>query len=328
MSVIIISNAGGGGGGMVNSVTAGDLSIVVGGTAANPTIETGTLDEIATLHPPVAAVAMNGQKITGLANGSGAQDAVAFGQLASYAPLASPALTGTPTAPTKAALTNNTDIATTAYTDAAVAVETSRAETAEALALPKTGGTMSGVIAMGANKITGVANGSASTDAAAFGQTPAGGAIVSGQFLCAPSVYAPATLTQPAVTTTTMAAYNSGVICTGSFTAPPSGSVVVHVSLVANASSGAGRVGWGLAAVGTVTPLVGNAVSPIAGSSSPVAYSIRFIVTGLTPGTSYNFDLLGCITSADTFTISAQGQNSTALAANSGGPVIITTQAV
>ena len=49
------------------------------------------------------------------------------------APLASPALTGTPTAPTKSALTNNTDIATTAYTDSAVAVETSRAETAEAL---------------------------------------------------------------------------------------------------------------------------------------------------------------------------------------------------
>lgn len=47
------------------------------------------------------------------------------------APLASPALTGTPTAPTKAPSTNNTDIATTAYADAAVAVETSRATTAE-----------------------------------------------------------------------------------------------------------------------------------------------------------------------------------------------------
>lgn len=34
---------------------------------------------------------------------------------------------------------------------------------------------MAGVIAMGANKITGLANGTASTDGAAFGQTPAGG---------------------------------------------------------------------------------------------------------------------------------------------------------
>ena len=47
--------------------------------------------------------------------------------------LASPALTGTPTAPTATALTNSTQLATTAYADAAVAVETSRAETAEAL---------------------------------------------------------------------------------------------------------------------------------------------------------------------------------------------------
>lgn len=34
------------------------------------------------------------------------------------------------------------------------------------------GGTMTGVIAMGANKITGLANGGVSTDAAAFGQIP------------------------------------------------------------------------------------------------------------------------------------------------------------
>jgi hypothetical protein len=136
MSVIIISNASGGGGGMVDSVTAGDLSIVVGGTASAPTIETGTLDEIATLHPPAGNWSNNSKKITSLANGSGAQDAVAFGQLAAYAPLASPALTGTPTAPTKAALTNNTDLATTAYTDLAVGVETARAEAAEALLVP------------------------------------------------------------------------------------------------------------------------------------------------------------------------------------------------
>jgi hypothetical protein len=88
------------------------------------------------------------------------------------APLASPALTGTPTAPTKTALTSSTAVATTAYADSAVAVETSRAETAEALALPLTGGTMSGAIAMGSNKITGLANGSGAQDAAAFGQIP------------------------------------------------------------------------------------------------------------------------------------------------------------
>jgi hypothetical protein len=43
------------------------------------------------------------------------------GQLDDKAPLASPALTGTPTAPTAAAGTNSTQVATTAYADAAVA---------------------------------------------------------------------------------------------------------------------------------------------------------------------------------------------------------------
>lgn len=52
----------------VQSVTAGDDSIVVGGTASAPTIETGTLDEIASLHPPVAAVDFNSQNINNLGN--------------------------------------------------------------------------------------------------------------------------------------------------------------------------------------------------------------------------------------------------------------------
>lgn len=75
----------------VASVAAGDASIAVGGTATAPTIETGTLDEIAALHPPAAAVAMNGKKITGVANGAAATDAAAVGQLG----LQSVATTGT-----------------------------------------------------------------------------------------------------------------------------------------------------------------------------------------------------------------------------------------
>lgn len=47
----------------VQSVAAGDKSIVVGGTASDPTIETGSLDEIATLHPPVGTVQFNAQNL-------------------------------------------------------------------------------------------------------------------------------------------------------------------------------------------------------------------------------------------------------------------------
>jgi len=66
-------------------------------------------------------------------------------QITGAASTASPALTGTPTAPTAAPLTDNTQIATTGYTDAAVAVETSRAETAEALLAPKASPALTGV---------------------------------------------------------------------------------------------------------------------------------------------------------------------------------------
>ncbi|HXA31487.1 MAG TPA: hypothetical protein VNV87_04440 [Acidimicrobiales bacterium] len=95
----------------VQSVTAGSGKIVVAGTATAPTVDVGT-------GIPESA-------ITNLTT-----------DLAAKAPLASPALTGTPTAPTQTALTNNTDLATTAYADSAVAVETSRATTAEALKAP------------------------------------------------------------------------------------------------------------------------------------------------------------------------------------------------
>ena len=54
----------------------------------------------------------------------------------SRAPVASPALTGTPTAPTQAALDNSHELATTAYADTAVGVEATRALAAEALLIP------------------------------------------------------------------------------------------------------------------------------------------------------------------------------------------------
>ena len=86
MALAFASGSGGGGGGGVASVTAADTSIVIAGTAANPTVATGTLDVIAADHPPVAAVALNAQKITGLANGTVSSDAAAFGQIPTALP--------------------------------------------------------------------------------------------------------------------------------------------------------------------------------------------------------------------------------------------------
>jgi hypothetical protein len=107
-----------------------------------------------------------------------------------YAPLASPALTGVPTAPTAAANTNTTQIATTAYVQTEIADLVNSApaalDTLNELAaslgndanfattvtnslatkLPLAGGTMSGAIAMGTNKITGLGDPTNAQDAA------------------------------------------------------------------------------------------------------------------------------------------------------------------
>ena len=107
-----------------------------------------------------------------------------------YAPLASPALTGVPTAPTAASNTNTTQIATTAYVqneiseliDAAPGALDTLNELAAAMGddpnfattvtnslatkLPLAGGTMTGAIAMGTNKITGAGDPTAAQDVA------------------------------------------------------------------------------------------------------------------------------------------------------------------
>ena len=103
-----------------------------------------------------------------------------------YAPLASPAFTGTPTAPTATAGTNTTQVATTAYVGTAISNLVAGAPTtldtldeiAAAIAdtgnfsdtvVLKSGSTMTGNLAMGTNKVTGLGTPTTSTDAATKG---------------------------------------------------------------------------------------------------------------------------------------------------------------
>ena len=128
-----------------------------------------------------ANVAMGSNKITGLANGTASTDAATFGQIPTSLPPNGSAggdLTGSYPNPTLAAVgtagtygsASLVPVITTDSKGRVTSVTTSAP--LDATKLPLTGGTMSGAIAMGASKITGLANGTASTDAAAFGQIP------------------------------------------------------------------------------------------------------------------------------------------------------------
>lgn len=81
-------------------------------------------------------------------------------ELVDFAPKASPALTGTPTAPTASSGTNTTQIATTAFVKTAV-------DTASTLGLPLTGGTLTGILNMHSYTLKRIAMSSTTVDLSA-----------------------------------------------------------------------------------------------------------------------------------------------------------------
>lgn len=173
-------------------------------------------------------------------------------------------------------------------------------------------------VALNAKKITGLANGSASTDAAAFGQIPVNPAGT----ILAQRTYAPGAQSAATATTTSFTALDSTNLNTGSFTAPASGNVEVTVTVSATTSASA-ALGFALADHGGVTPLRGVAyIEADTAASIPRVYSMAFTITGLTPGNSYNFDLLG-VGGANTLTVLSIGQTATTptlTAGSRGGP--------
>lgn len=126
------------------------------GVPAAPTATTGTnttqlatcqfvISEVgALIAPATVAPLMDGTAAVGTSLLYARQDHVHPSDT-TKANLASPTFTGVPAAPTATALTNNTQIATTAYADAAVGVEKTRALAAEALLAPLASPTFTGV---------------------------------------------------------------------------------------------------------------------------------------------------------------------------------------
>lgn len=156
-------------------------------------------------------------------------------------------------------------------------------------------------------------------------------APVSGQFLSTYR-YNPTSATFFPVNSTTPAAFGAGTIGTQAFTAPPSGNVLVTVNCMITTTGGGVFVAMFLSPHGSATTVSSDVIqyeSPSAGFAPQQAFP--FMLTGLTPGNTYNYDLLGSATSGQAGTIVAFTQTTSPPAlgvTDRGGPVVITVQAV
>jgi hypothetical protein len=130
---------------------------------------------------------------------------------------------------------------------------------------------------------------------------------------------------------TVVQASAAALISTGSFTAPPSGSVVVTVSMIIQYTQTSSSMAWTLFGHGTTTQYGFNINFPTLTTNNRYPVSLTFPVTGLTPGTSYNFDL-ACACSlgqtASIYAFSSTSSSPTLGAGGNGSPVTMLVQAV
>lgn len=151
---------------------------------------------------------------------------------------------------------------------------------------------------------------------------------IGSSYLCAPNQYAPGSQTSLTVTGTSLAAFSSGLASTNSFSAPASGNVLVEASFVVQTTVGTGAATvFGIAAHGTTTPACDLIIVNDNTTGIPRPLSLRFYVTGLTPGASMQYDLIGCNASGSSDTVQILAFGTTTSGTTRGGPVIMTVQA-
>jgi len=268
------------------------------------------------------AIAMGSNKITGLTDGSAASDAAAFGQIPTALPPNGSAggdLTGTYPSPTLAAAYAGSSPVGSATAVPVLTIDTKGRITATSTAAPsdtsrvlKAGDTMSGALAMGSNKITGLAAASANGDAVRYEQ------ITTLKNIEIASTYYTATTTKT-VTGSTLAAFDTTNL-TITFTAPASGQVWAELIGVITVGTAGTNAFWGVATHNTTT--VQGSLTMVAQTSTQINGRAMILITGLTPGSSYQYDWVAATgtTGSVTQTLTIRSQTTPT---GAGGPAIM-----
>ena len=288
----------------VNALSIGSLSsalpIASGGTGATTAANARTNLGLGTIATQAANnVTITGGSITGITDlavadgGTGASDAATARTNLGAAPLASPAFTGTPTAPTASPGTNTTQLATTAFVqNVAGALGTMSTQNANNVAI--TGGSITG--------ITDLAVADGGTGASTF----AANNVLLGNGTSSFQVVAPGTsgnvltsngTTWASTAPSTSATGSSGESFTssGTFTIP-TGVTRIKVTVVGGGGGGSGGGGFGQ-----------NATRSAGGGG---ATAIKWL-SGLTPGNTLSVTVGSGGTAGPEGTAGGNGGNST-----------------
>jgi hypothetical protein len=239
---------------------------VLGGVKPDGTTLTNTSGAISVTYGTSANTAAQGNdsRITGALSATTAA--------ATYAPLASPALTGTPTAPTATAGTNTTQIATTAFVGAAI--------TAGAYVLPTASTTVLGGVKIDGTTITIAAGVISAVQPAASSTTP----LMDGTAAVGTSAtYARADHVHP---TDTSRAPLASPTFTGTVTIPSGASIVGYALLASPTFTGTPAAPTATAGTNTTqlatTAFVTTAVANVASSTTPLMDGTAAVGTGTT----------------------------------------------
>ena len=147
-----------------------------------------------------------------------------------------------------------------------------------------------------------------------------------GAYLGAPQIFAPAAATNFTASSTSLAAFATGTLCTSTFTAPSSGKVLVTASFAFQTSTAGAAAMFGLAISGDTTPAAAPVNITQGGSAATLQQvSMPFWVTGLSAATLYQFDLLGAASTGNAV-IAAYAQTAVTYASTKGSSVIVTVQ--